>query len=82
MKTRTATERSPSWHSERRWAIHQGGAQYDCALLYDGTTNVLVQVSSSGTALSEHRCTSRVAAVAVADELKAQYLGGGGLLIV
>ena len=82
MTVKAAIDEQTPWHTERRWVIHKDGAQYDCALLYHGTEEVQVQVFQAGTSLADaHRCESRNAAVAKADELKAQYLRGGGFLI-
>ena len=81
MKAKTATDQPSRWLTERRWAVRQGGAQYECTLLYQGTSEVQVQVSSNGVGLPTHLCESRASAIAKADELRGQYLRDGGLLL-
>ena len=75
-----ADEHSRPWHTEHRWAIHKGGTQYECALIFARTAEVQVQVYLSGKAISADRCASRETAVAKADALKVQYMREGGLL--
>jgi hypothetical protein len=67
--------------TEHLWAIRRNGRQYDGELLDHGTWGVEFQVLDEREWYYERRSPTRELALAEADDRKAEYLRGGGVVI-
>jgi hypothetical protein len=66
---------------EHLWTVQKDGRRLACELRDDGDFGVEIQVSRDGEFLYGRRGATRALALEEADERKARYLRGGGVLL-